>query len=51
MNMGKSKNKGGKRVLGQGNKECLPYLISRVENCVLVVLNYVGDHLRLNDMY
>lgn len=48
---GESKNKGVRGILGQGNKKWLHYLISCIENCVLVILKYVGDHLRPRDMY
>lgn len=43
---GKGKDKGGTRVLGQEDKKWLPYLISPIENHVLVILKDVGDHLR-----
>lgn len=48
---GESKDKGVRRILGQGDKKWLHYLISCIENCILVILKYVGDHLRPSDVY
>lgn len=43
---GKSKDKGVRRVLGQEDEKWLPYLISHIENHVLVILPDMGEHLR-----